>query len=80
MKRDAEKLLQSALATQPMLQLYLELAKVFLKLDQPRTAIEIYSRGLTFFIGIRCLKMFDCNRLISDSRRALVDYWHGLNI
>jgi len=40
-----------------MLEVFLELAKLFLKLDQPRSALEVYAKGLSFFIGELLLLM-----------------------
>jgi len=49
MYRDAEKQFKSALADQPMIDSYLFLAKVFLRLDQPLAAIDVYRQGLVKF-------------------------------
>eukprot|EP00817_Percolomonadidae_sp_ATCC50343_P001436 CAMPEP_0117421598 /NCGR_PEP_ID=MMETSP0758-20121206/2640_1 /TAXON_ID=63605 /ORGANISM="Percolomonas cosmopolitus, Strain AE-1 (ATCC 50343)" /LENGTH=490 /DNA_ID=CAMNT_0005203783 /DNA_START=24 /DNA_END=1492 /DNA_ORIENTATION=- len=43
--RDSEKQFRSALKQQDMVIIYLELCKVFLKLDQPNTALEMYAKG-----------------------------------
>ena len=42
MYREAEKQFQSAIRQQPMIVTYLELAKVYVRLDQPNTALDIY--------------------------------------
>ncbi|CAK4071388.1 unnamed protein product [Aphanomyces euteiches] len=49
--RDAEKQFESSLRNQPMVITYLELAKVYLKLDQPNTALEHYSKAKEIFPG-----------------------------
>eukprot|EP00818_Percolomonas_sp_WS_P002291 CAMPEP_0117443152 /NCGR_PEP_ID=MMETSP0759-20121206/4543_1 /TAXON_ID=63605 /ORGANISM="Percolomonas cosmopolitus, Strain WS" /LENGTH=512 /DNA_ID=CAMNT_0005235109 /DNA_START=61 /DNA_END=1599 /DNA_ORIENTATION=+ len=43
--RDAEKQFKSALRQQDMVVLYLELCKVYLRMDQPNTALEWYAKG-----------------------------------
>ena len=47
--RDAEKQFRSALKQQDMVDSFLYLAKVYVKLDQPITAIEMYKQGLEKF-------------------------------
>jgi len=49
MYRDAEKQFKSAIADQPMIDTYLYLAKVYIRLDQPLAAIDIYKQGLVKF-------------------------------
>lgn len=49
MHRDAEKQFKSAISDQPMIDSYLYLAKVYLRLDQPLSAIDIYKQGLVKF-------------------------------
>ncbi|KAJ9443391.1 Tetratricopeptide repeat protein 8 [Diplonema papillatum] len=44
--RDAEKQFKSSLKTQEMISTYLELGKVFHKLDQPLTALELFEKGI----------------------------------
>lgn len=51
MYRDAEKQFQSALRQQEMVVTYLELAKVYLRLDQPNAALDLYARGSEKFPG-----------------------------
>jgi len=43
--RDAEKQFKSSLNIADMIATYLELSKVYIKLDQPNTALENYSKG-----------------------------------
>ncbi|KAL0476904.1 tetratricopeptide repeat protein [Acrasis kona] len=43
--RDAEKQFKSSLKDQDMITTYLELGKVYIKLDQPNAAIEYYEKG-----------------------------------
>lgn len=47
--RDAEKQFKSALNDQPMVETYLYLAKVCIRLDQPLAAIKVYEQGLEKF-------------------------------
>ena len=49
MYRDAERQFKSAIADQPMIDTYLYLAKVYLRLDQPLAAIDVYKQGLVKF-------------------------------
>ena len=49
--RDAEKQFQSALKLQPTVDNYLYLAKVFLRLDQPLAALELFEKGMAEFPG-----------------------------
>lgn len=49
MFRDAEKQFKSALNDQPMVDTYLYLAKVCIRLDQPLAAIKVYEQGLEKF-------------------------------
>lgn len=44
MYRDAEKQLKSALRDQDMVDIYLYLCKVYRRLDQPLTAVDIYKK------------------------------------
>jgi len=44
--RDAEKQFKSSLKTQEMVVTTLELGKVYMKLDQPLTALELYEKGI----------------------------------
>ena len=49
--REAEKQFKSSLKQQDMVDTYLYLCKVYIRLDQPLTAIEIYKQGLEKFPG-----------------------------
>lgn len=49
--RDSEKQFKSAIKTQDMVICYMELCKVYLKLDQPNTALEWYQRGVERHAG-----------------------------
>lgn len=51
MYRDAEKQLRSSLKTDEVIDAYLYLAKVYCRLDQPLTAIEVYQQALKQFPG-----------------------------
>jgi tetratricopeptide repeat protein 8 len=45
MIRDAEQQFRSAIGHQPVLECFLELGKVYLRLDQPASALDAYVRG-----------------------------------
>lgn len=45
MMRDAEEALQNSLKLQPMLSTHFDLAKVFLKIDQPINALRVYAHA-----------------------------------
>lgn len=49
MYRDAERQINSALKMKKMVEIYIGLAKIYKKLDQPNTAVLIYSNGLKVF-------------------------------
>lgn len=49
--RDAERQFKSALKQQEMVDNFLYLAKVYIKLDQPLTSVEVYKQGLEKFPG-----------------------------
>jgi len=49
MYRDAERQFKSAIADQPMVDSYLYLAKVYIRMDQPLAAIDVYKQGLVKF-------------------------------
>ena len=51
MYRDAEKQLKSAIKQQEMVDTFLYLGKVYIRLDQPLTAVETYKQGLEKFPG-----------------------------
>jgi tetratricopeptide repeat protein 8 len=47
--RDAEAQLRSSLRDQPMVLTYHLLAKVYIRLDQPKNAADAYTQGLEHF-------------------------------
>ncbi len=47
--RDAEKMFKSALKQQEMIDVFLHLARVYVRLDQPMAALEVYRTGLDKF-------------------------------
>ena len=55
MYRDAEKQFKSAIKQQDFVDTYLYLCKVYVRLDQPVTAVDIYKQGLEKFKGERAL-------------------------
>lgn len=55
MYRDAERQLKSALRDQEVVDIYLYLCKVYRRLDQPLTAVEVYKKvGLVSSLLILC--------------------------
>jgi uncharacterized protein HemY len=60
MFRDSEKQLKSSLRDQEMVDTYLYLAKVYVRLDQPLTAIDILkkvrcsSKRFSYFLSVKC--------------------------
>eukprot|EP00735_Rhodelphis_limneticus_P006543 TRINITY_DN18959_c0_g1::TRINITY_DN18959_c0_g1_i1::g.21714::m.21714 TRINITY_DN18959_c0_g1::TRINITY_DN18959_c0_g1_i1::g.21714 ORF type:complete len:529 (+),score=65.76,sp/Q8VD72/TTC8_MOUSE/54.63/0.0,TPR_11/PF13414.1/72,TPR_11/PF13414.1/0.12,TPR_11/PF13414.1/0.00022,TPR_11/PF13414.1/0.012,TPR_11/PF13414.1/3.2e-07,TPR_11/PF13414.1/1.5e-09,TPR_11/PF13414.1/5e-05,TPR_11/PF13414.1/7.4,TPR_2/PF07719.12/1.4e+02,TPR_2/PF07719.12/5.4e+02,TPR_2/PF07719.12/4.4,TPR_2/PF07719.12/0.56,TPR_2/PF07719.12/0.87,TPR_ len=73
--RDAEKQFKSALNQQEMVTTYLELAKVYLKLDQPKTALDIYEKASNSIQG-------DVNLILAQARvyDALGDLTKGVDL
>ena len=51
MYRDAERQFKSALKQQEVVDTFLYLAKVYTRLDQPKTSIDIFKGGLEKFPG-----------------------------
>ena len=51
MYRDAEQQLKSSLKHQEMIDTYLYLCKVYIRLDQPLTAIDFYKQGVEKYQG-----------------------------
>ena len=49
MMRDAEAQFKSAIKQQPMVATFLQLGKIYLRLDQPLAALEVYRTGLDSF-------------------------------
>lgn len=79
--RDAERQFKSALAQQDSIAVSLELAKVYLKIDQPNTALEAYMRASEKFSGdvsliVATARVYDS---LGDSARALSHYKKALH-
>lgn len=49
LNRDAEKQFKSALKQQPAIETYLRLARIYLRLDQPITALDLFTVALKQF-------------------------------
>ena len=49
--REAEKQFASSIRNQPMVVAYLQLAKVALRLDQPKNALDVYTKAIEAFPG-----------------------------
>ncbi|KAF0699153.1 Aste57867_10274 [Aphanomyces stellatus] len=74
--REAEKQFESSLRSQPMVITFLELAKVYLKLDQPNTALEHYAKAKDIFPGdvhvlVGIARVYD---MLNDMDRAVDAY------
>eukprot|EP00744_Colponema_vietnamica_P015647 GILI01021941.1.p1 GENE.GILI01021941.1~~GILI01021941.1.p1 ORF type:complete len:520 (-),score=157.53 GILI01021941.1:66-1583(-) len=71
--RDAEKQFRSALKHQEMITTHLELAKVYIKIDQPNTALEIYTKASEKFVGEThlLLGMARIYEQLNDSNKAI---------
>ena len=61
MLRDAEAQYKSAIKQQPMIATFLQLGKIYLRLDQPLAALEVYRTGLDNFAN-------DVNLLVNVAR------------
>ena len=53
MYRDAERQLKSALRDQDMVDTYLYLCKVYVRLDQPLSAIEVFKKVNAVTVGVK---------------------------
>ena len=53
MYRDAERQLKSALRDQDMVDTYLYLCKVYVRLDQPLSAIEVFKKVHVVTVGVK---------------------------
>eukprot|EP01006_Ploeotia_vitrea_P022084 TRINITY_DN54499_c0_g1_i1.p1 TRINITY_DN54499_c0_g1~~TRINITY_DN54499_c0_g1_i1.p1 ORF type:complete len:486 (-),score=258.48 TRINITY_DN54499_c0_g1_i1:42-1499(-) len=76
MYRDAERQFRSALKTQEMISLFLELAKLYLRLDQPNTALDMYMKATEKFPGETSLilgmaRVYDA---VNDLERGVQHY------
>ena len=80
--RDAEKQFQSALKQQEMIVTYLELSKVYMKLDQPLTVLELFEKGIEknpmdTHLLLNVARVYD---QLSDNERASEFYRKVLEI
>lgn len=71
MFRDSEQQLKSALKHQDMVDIFLYLCKVYVRLDQPLTAVEVYKQGLEKFPGETTLltgiaRIYEVKKLIIE--------------
>eukprot|EP00164_Ancoracysta_twista_P004617 GFYU01006235.1.p1 GENE.GFYU01006235.1~~GFYU01006235.1.p1 ORF type:complete len:511 (-),score=101.36 GFYU01006235.1:139-1671(-) len=74
--RDAEKQFKSSIKDQEMITSYLELCKIYIRLDQPNTALEWYSKASEKFAGdtsliIGIARIYDT---LNDVSRAIQFY------
>jgi tetratricopeptide repeat protein 8 len=51
MLREAERQFKSSIRDQEMISTYLELAKIYLRLDQPNTALDTYMKASEKYQG-----------------------------
>jgi tetratricopeptide repeat protein 8 len=80
--REAERQLRSALGHQPIVECFLELGKVYLRLDQPAAALDAYMRGaeacpsdVTLMLAVaRTHELVGASRLALDSFRRVLHY------
>ena len=49
--RDAEQQFKSAVKLQPVISSYLHLGRVYARMDQPMSSIDVYKQGLEIFPG-----------------------------
>ena len=74
--REAEKQFKSSLKNEDMVKTHLELAKIYIRLDQPNTAVEIFTSALSkypqeisFLLGVS--RVYD---MLNDSLKAVEFY------
>ena len=80
--RDAEKQFNSSIKTQDVVNVHLQLARIYIKLDQPNTALEIYSKAMnkypneiSFVIGQARIQ-----EMLNESAKAVELYRRALAI
>lgn len=61
MYRDAERQLKSALRDQDVVDTYLYLCKVYRRLDQPMTAVEVYKKVCLCVLCLPSLSLHPCH-------------------
>ena len=74
--RESEKQLASSVKTQPMIVSHLQLAKVALRLDQPRNALEIYQKACELFPSdtMCLLGIARVNDALNEQTAAIAQY------
>jgi len=80
--REAEQQFRSILRTTPIVDVYLELGKVYLRLDQPKNALDIYEAGLevcgqSTALSIAMARTYD---MLMDESNALLLYKKVLSL
>jgi tetratricopeptide repeat protein 8 len=80
--REAEQQLKSSLRAQPCVDTMLDLGKVFLRLDQPQNALDVYTAGLDTFPGSAALLVASARThdLLGDGAQALALYRKVLQV
>jgi hypothetical protein len=73
--RDAEKQFKSSLKQQESIHCYLELCKVYIRLDQPNTAMDICTKALESFPKEVCFYLL-CFCLFSSLSLLLFSFLH----
>lgn len=74
--REAERQFRSSLKTQPVINTYLELCNVYLRLDLPNTGLDVLTEGLDMFpleprLVLGVARIHD---MLNDSERAISSY------
>lgn len=80
--REAEKQFASSIKSQPMVVTHLQLAKIALRLDQPKKALELYQQGCERF-GSDTSLMVGIARVyeaINDSNKAIAQFKKVLSV
>ncbi len=77
--REAEKQFASAIKTQPMVVSHLQLAKVALRLDQPKNALDIYQKACDKFPSDTALLLgiARVHEALNDQQLAINQYKPG---
>jgi tetratricopeptide repeat protein 8 len=80
--RDAERQFKSALKTQEMVVTFLELGKVYMKLDQPLAAVECYQKGIETYPDDThlLLAIARVHDVLNDMEKSVVFYKKTLQL
>jgi len=80
--REAEKQFNSAIKQNPNIETYLELCKVYVKLDQPRTVLDTYMKAMEIYPGDTGLILGAARiyEMLNDTDQALLFYKKALKL